>query len=166
MIVHTPERQSHGFAPVYDEYSRVLVLGSFPSVRSREVGFYYGHPRNCFWPLLAKVFGADIPSGNDERRSLLLENGVALWDVAAQCDIAGSSDASMRAVRANDISRILARCDIREIIANGTTSARLYRALIEPQTDREIIALPSTSPANAAWTLERLYAEWRPHLVR
>ncbi len=165
MTDRMPERQQHGFAPIYDKRSSVLVLGSFPSERSRKAGFYYGHPRNRFWALLARVFGSDLPRDNEARCALLLKNGVALWDVAAQCEIIGSSDASIRAVCANDISQILAECDIREIIANGATAARLYRSLIEPQTGREITALPSTSPANAAWTLERLCAEWKPHLI-
>ncbi len=166
MAEHTPERQRHGFAPIYDRRSAVLVLGSFPSVRSREEGFYYAHPRNRFWPLLARVFGRGLPRDDSERQALLLENGVALWDVAERCDIVGSSDASIRSVSANDISPILAECDIREIIANGTTAARLYRELIEPRTGRAITALPSTSPANAAWTPERLFAAWGPHLIR
>lgn len=161
-----PTKQTHPFGAVFDSRSRVLVLGSFPSVSSREAGFYYGNPRNRFWPLLAAVFGREPPRDNGERRALLLDCGVALWDVAAECEISRSSDASIRRASANDISSVLDACEISEIIANGATAARLYRALCEPTLARPITQLPSTSPANAAWSFERLCGAWRKHLAR
>lgn len=151
----------HPFAPVFDAHSRVLVLGSLPSVRSREAQFYYGHPQNRFWRVLAAVFGENVPQTVDEKTALLLRNGVALWDVVASCEIAGSSDASIRHAEPTDLIAVLDKCPIGAIYANGQTAAKLYDRLQKPLTGRPIIALPSTSPANAAWTLPRLCEAWR-----
>ena len=155
------EHVVHGFAPVWDERARVLVLGTLPSVKSREQNFYYGHPRNRFWKLLALLFGASEPQSVEEKKALLLENGVALWDVVRECDIRRSADGSIRNAAANDLRPILDGADIRAIYANGTKAKELYDRLILPVTGREARALPSTSPANAACSLEALAEAWR-----
>ena len=156
-----PEHIVHGFDPVWDARSHVLVLGTLPSVKSREQNFYYGHPRNRFWKLLALLFDAPEPRSIGEKKALLLENGVALWDVVRECDIRRSSDASIRNAVPNDIRPILEGADIRAICANGAKAAELYGRLILPWTGREAIRLPSTSPANAACSLETLAEAWR-----
>lgn len=151
----------HGISPVFDHNSRVLLLGSFPSVKSREVGFFYGHPQNRFWKTLAAVLGAEIPQTVEEKRRLLLEHGIALWDVVAECEITGSSDSSIHAVIANDVERILQAAPIERIFANGKTAHCLYMRHLYPRIAREAICLPSTSPANAAWGQERLTEAWQ-----
>ena len=150
----------HPFGPLYDENSRVLILGSFPSVRSREQNFFYGHPQNRFWKVVAAVFGQPVPQTMEEKKMLILDNGLALWDSIASCEITGSSDASIRNARANDISIILNSCSIERIYCNGRKSHELYQKYIEPETGREAVCLPSTSPANAKWTLEKLTEAW------
>ena len=152
---------THGFPPVYDENSRILILGSMPSVRSREVQFYYGHPRNRFWRVLGSVIGVTFPDDTAQKREILLSRRIALWDVIAECDIAGSSDASVRNVVPNDISVILNTADIAAVFTNGSAASRIYRRALLPGTGREAVPLPSTSPANAAWSDERLTAAWR-----
>ena len=151
----------HPFGPLYCEKSRVLILGSFPSVKSREQNFFYGHPQNRFWKVVARVFDRDVPETIEEKKSLILESGLALWDSIASCEITGSSDASIRNVKTNDISIILDSCDIGRIYCNGRKSYDLYCRYIQPETGREATCLPSTSPANAAWTLDRLTEAWR-----
>lgn len=150
----------HPFGPLYDENSRVLILGSFPSVRSREQNFFYGHPQNRFWKVVAAVFGQPVPQTVEEKKLLILDNGLALWDSIASCEITGSSDASIRNVRANDIGVILNSCSIERIYCNGRKSHEMYQRYIEPETGREAVCLPSTSPANAKWTLEKLTGAW------
>ncbi|HWP80728.1 MAG TPA: DNA-deoxyinosine glycosylase [Candidatus Acidoferrum sp.] len=154
-------RELHTFAPVYDENSRVLILGTMPSVKSREVGFYYGHPQNRFWRVLTGVFGEDVPDDIEGRKAFLLSHRVALWDVVASCEITGSSDASIKAVAANDIRRILDGSAVSRIYANGRTAEKLYLRHVRPLTGVDIIPLPSTSPANAAVSLEALVRVWR-----
>lgn len=151
----------HGFAPVWDARSRVLVLGTLPSVKSREAQFYYGHPRNRFWKLLALLFDAPEPQSVEEKKTLLLRSGVALWDVVRECDIRRSADGSIRNAVPNDILPILQGAPIRAIYANGARAKELYDRLILPATRREAIRLPSTSPANAACPLEALAEAWR-----
>ena len=151
---------NHPIPPVYDGNSRILILGSFPSVKSREQGFFYGHPQTRFWRVTAAVFGDALPATVPERRAFLLRHGIALWDVIASCEIEGSSDASIRAVTVNDLAPILAAAPIWEIFVNGQTAAKLYRKYTEPVTGRPAAVLPSTSPANAAWSVERLIAAW------
>ena len=151
----------HTIEPIYDGGSKVLILGSFPSVKSREQQFFYGHPQNRFWRVVAGVFDCSVPQNIEEKKALLLEHGVAVWDVIASCTINGSSDASIRDVVPNDISRILNAADIRRIFANGAKTYELYRKYIYQQTGREIVKLPSTSPANAAFSYERLLEAWR-----
>jgi hypoxanthine-DNA glycosylase len=155
------ERLFHPFGPLYDENSKVLILGSFPSVKSREQQFFYGHPQNRFWKVVAAVCDVPVPATIDEKKALILGNGLALWDSIASCEITGSSDASIRGAEPNDIGMILGSCDIRRIFCNGKTSYGLYRKYIEPAVGREAVCLPSTSPANAQWSLERLIEAWR-----
>ena len=150
----------HPFPPLYDAESEILILGSFPSVRSREQKFFYGHPQNRFWRVTAAVFGAEIPVTIEEKRRFLLANHIALWDVIASCEITGSADSSIRNVRPNDLSPILAAAQIRQIFVNGGTAAKYYDKYQKPALGREAIRLPSTSPANAAWNLERLTDAW------
>lgn len=150
----------HPFGPLYSESSRVLILGSFPSVKSREQSFFYGHPQNRFWRVIAAVTGRPVPETIQEKRELILSQNLALWDSIASCEITGSSDASIRNVKVNDLSVILDHCDIRRIFCNGRKSYELYRKYIEKQTGREAICLPSTSPANAQWTLTKLIEAW------
>lgn len=154
-------RQAHPFGPLFDPDSRVLVLGSFPSVKSREQQFFYGHPQNRFWPVVAAVFGEAVPQSIAEKKELILKHHLALWDSIAGCEITGSSDASIRNVEPNDLSIILDACDIRRIFCNGKTSHAHYMKLIFPLTGREAVCLPSTSPANAQWSLDRLTEAWR-----
>lgn len=151
----------HPIAPVYDQYSTILILGSFPSVKSRETGFFYGHPQNRFWKVTAAVFGETVPDTIPEKREFLLRNHVALWDVIASCEIEGSADSSIKKVVPNDLSGILNTAGIRRIYTNGKTADALYRKYLLPATGIEAVCLPSTSPANAAWSLERLTERWR-----
>ena len=151
---------SHPFGPLYSEKSRVLILGSFPSVKSREQNFFYGHPQNRFWKVVAEVFDDEVPQTVDEKKRLILDHGLALWDSIKSCEITGSSDASIRNVKTNDISVILDNCTIERIYCNGRKSYELYRKFIQPETGREAECLPSTSPANAAWTFEKLIGAW------
>ena len=150
----------HPFGPLFNENSRVLILGSFPSVKSREQNFFYGHPQNRFWRVIAAVFDQPVPQNIEEKKQLILINGLALWDSIASCEITGSSDASIKNARANDLDIILGNCSIERIYCNGRKSHQLYCKYIEPETGREAICLPSTSPANAQWPLERLIEAW------
>lgn len=151
----------HSFEPIYNENSRVLILGSLPSVRSREDGFYYGHPRNRFWKVTAAVVGKPVPVTTDEKKAFLLDSHIALWDVIAECDIIGSSDSSIKNVRAADISVITGLCPDIAVFTNGGTASSLYDKHILIKTSRPAVRLPSTSPANAAWSIERLTEEWK-----
>lgn len=151
----------HPIKPIYDENSRVLILGSFPSVKSREQGFFYGHPQNRFWKVLAAVFDAVVPVSIDEKKAFLLANRVAVWDVIHSCDIEGSSDSSIKNVVTNDLSVILNAADIKNIYVNGKKAEQLYNKYILPELNRTAVCLPSTSPANAAWGLEKLVDVWK-----
>ena len=151
----------HPIPPVYDENSRILILGSFPSVKSREAQFFYGHPQNRFWRVLATVFEEPFPATVPERRAFLLRSRIAAWDVIGSCDIIGSSDASIKNVRANDLRPILEAADIRQIFVNGKTAEKMYLRYTQPLTGRKAVCLPSTSPANAAFGLERLVEAWK-----
>jgi len=150
----------HPIPPVYDKESRILILGSFPSVKSREGAFFYHHPQNRFWKVISALYREPLPNTVEDKKRLLLQHRIALWDVIESCEIVGSSDSSIRNVVPNDISAILRTADIQRIIANGGTAYTLYMKYIYPKTNREIIKLPSTSPANAAFSLERLLEEW------
>lgn len=150
----------HTIAPVFDKNSKILILGTFPSVMSRKSEFFYGHPQNRFWCVLAALYTEDVPVTTEEKKALLLSSNIALWDVIQSCDIAGSNDSSITNVVPNDISVVLKNCDIRAIYANGATAGRLYNKYIRTQTSREISILPSTSPANASYSLDRLCGAW------
>lgn len=150
------EYVGHPFGPVFDENSRVLILGSIPSPKSRETGFYYGHPRNRFWPVLARVFGEPEPGTVEEKRALALRHGVALWDVLAGCEICGADDNSIRSPKANDLSGILAQAPIQAIFTTGAKAGALYKRYCLPITGMEAVILPSTSPANCRIGLDQL----------
>ncbi len=155
----------HTISPVFDENSKILVLGSFPSVKSREEGFFYGHPQNRFWKVIANAFDTKIPQSIEEKKALLLLNGIALWDVIHSCDIVGSSDSSIKNVVPNDISKILETANIEKIITNGKKADSLYKKYIESEFNIKATCLPSTSPANAQWSLNRLCDEWKKQLL-
>ncbi len=152
---------AHTIAPVYDANSEILILGSFPSVKSREQQFFYGHKQNRFWRVMAQVLGCKTPESTEEKRAMLLSHHVAVWDVIASCEITGSSDASIRDVTPNDLSGILSTADIRAIYTNGSKAHQLYQKYLLQKTGREAYCLPSTSPANAGYSLERLVEAWR-----
>ena len=154
------QKVKHEFEPVYDKNSRILILGSFPSVKSREQQFYYGHPQNRFWKMIAALTGTPVPETIDKKKKMLLENGIAIWDVIAECEIIGSSDSSIRNVVATDLRQILDCAQIQQIYANGNTAKKLFDKYQKPICGREIKGLPSTSPANAAFSLEILIERW------
>ena len=152
----------HPFPPLYDSDSTILILGSFPSVKSREQMFFYGHPRNRFWKVTAAVFGEEkVPGTIEEKKEFLRTHHIALWDTIASCEITGSSDASIRHAQPNDLAPIFEAAHIRAVFTNGAASHKLYCRYQEPVTGRPAVRLPSTSPANAAWSLERLIAAWK-----
>ena len=151
---------SHTFDPVYNEESQILILGSFPSVKSRENNFYYGHPQNRFWKVLAAVFDVEVPQTIDEKKEFLLGHHIAIWDVIESCSILGSSDISIKDVVVNDFSKILKTTKIETIYVNGAKAYELYHKYAEKQTGIKAVKLPSTSPANAAWNVERLVGTW------
>ncbi len=154
-------RVSHPIPPVYDENSRILILGSFPSVKSREAHFFYGHPRNRFWAVTSRIMGEPVPETTAEKKAFLLRNRIAVWDVIGSCVITGSADSSIKDVVPNDLSEILEGADIRQIFVNGKTAEKMYVRYTQQVTGRECICLPSTSPANAAWSEMRLVDAWR-----
>ena len=154
------QRILHPFGPLFGPESRILILGSFPSVKSREQNFFYGHPQNRFWKVIAVLFDRPVPITVPEKKELILSHGLALWDSIASCVITGSSDASIRDVRANDLRIILDSCPIERIYCNGRKSHEMYEKYILPELGREAVCLPSTSPANAQWSLEKLTAAW------
>lgn len=154
-------RFSHTFKPVFDEKSRVLILGSFPSVKSREEGFYYGHPRNRFWTVLASILNETPPQTVIQKQNMLLSHNIALWDVCSSCEVVGSADSSIREVIPNDLSTIIERAKIEHIFTNGRTADGLFGKFQKNNFSIPATCLPSTSPANAAWTLEKLISEWK-----
>ena len=152
---------AHPIPPVWNRDSRVLILGSFPSVRSRETGFFYGHPQNRFWRVIAAATENDIPVTIEDKKNLLLSSKIALWDVIAECEITGSADSSIKNAVPNDLTVILSNADIKKIFVNGKTAEKYYNKYIRDSLGREAVCLPSTSPANAAWTAEKLIEEWK-----
>lgn len=154
-------RVEHTIPPVWRADSRILLLGSFPSPKSREQAFFYGHPQNRFWRVLGAVYAADVPQTREEKIAFLHAHRLALWDVIASCEIEGASDASVRDAEPNDLTPILRGAPIAAICTTGMTAHRLYRRLIEPVTGVPTIALPSTSPANARMSLEALVEAYR-----
>ena len=156
----------HTFGPLYNEDSGILILGSIPSPASREVGFYYGHPRNRFWQMLAELYRMPLPESIEEKKALALSHGLALWDVIEECDIIGASDSSVKNAMPTDIPSLLGKTRIRTILCNGALSKKIYDQYQLPRTGIPAQKMPSTSPANAAWSLERLKEEWRRALLR
>lgn len=150
----------HSFEPVYDKDSEILILGTLPSVKSRENNFYYGHKQNRFWKVLATLLKEPVPDTIEEKKAMLLAHRIALWDVIQSCDIKGSSDSSIKNVQPTDIGMILEKTNITRIYANGNKAGQLYKRYQFPVTGIEAMVLPSTSPANAAWSLERLCEVW------
>lgn len=150
----------HTFAPVYDENAKILILGSLPSVKSREEGFYYGNPQNRFWKVMAAVLKTAVPTTIEEKKKMLLAHHIAIWDVIESCDIIGSSDSTIKNVIPADIGAVLKQTKIQKIYANGKKAESLYQKYVYPKTKKPITALPSTSPANAACSLEKLVKVW------
>lgn len=146
----------HSIEPVFDTESRVLILGTMPSPKSREVQFYYGHPQNRFWRVLAAVLGEELPQSVPEKKAMLLRYRIALWDVLAECEITGASDSSIRNPVANDLSVILDHAPVQAVFTTGATAWKLYTRLQKPHTGIEAVRLPSTSPANCAVKMEAL----------
>ena len=152
--------EKHPFPPLYDSNSKILILGSFPSVKSREQMFFYGHPQNRFWKVISAITGDDVPVTIEEKRALLLKNRIALWDVIASCDITGSSDSSITNVTANDLTVILQNSAVSRIFVNGKTAEKYYNRYIRDKLGIDAVCLPSTSPANAQWNIPKLISEW------
>lgn len=151
----------HSFEPVYDKDSEILILGTLPSVKSRENNFYYGHKQNRFWKVLATLLKEPVPETIEEKKAMLLAHRIALWDVIQSCDIKGSSDSSIKNVQPTDIGMILEKTNVTQIYANGNKAGQLYKRYQFPVTGIEATVLPSTSPANAAWSLARLCEAWK-----
>lgn len=154
------DRIIHPIPPVYNEDSKILILGSFPSVKSREGEFFYHHPQNRFWKVISRVYEEALPVTIEEKKQFLLKSGIAVWDVIQSCEITGSADSSIKNVIPNDLTKILNNADIKKIYTNGGTSTTLYKKYIFPKTGIESIKLPSTSPANAGCNMERLIEAW------
>ena len=159
------QKIQHPFEPICDKSSRILILGSFPSVKSREQSFYYGHPRNRFWSVLSGIYGEKTPLSVDERKAFLKEHGIALFDVIQSCEIVGSSDSSIKKARPNDIRSLIEGTSIEKIITNGRLAHKLYEKHIAENVAIPEVCLPSTSPANAAFSLERLIEEWKNEII-
>lgn len=151
----------HPFPPLYDKDSKILVLGSFPSVKSREQLFFYGHPQNRFWKVTAAVFGDDVPKSIEDKKAFLHKNHIALWDVIASCEIKGSADSTIKNVVPNDLDAIIKNSKVKRNFVNGKTAEKYYNKYTKDKLGRAAVCLPSTSPANAAWSIERLVDAWR-----
>ena len=151
----------HTFEPIYDENSKILILGSFPSIKSREQGFYYAHLKNRFWRVLATLLKWSIPITIEEKKEMLLENNIAIWDVLDSCDIISSSDGSIKNAVAADIEGLLQKTSIQKIYANGGAAGKYYRKLVQMKTGKEIVVLQSTSPLNCRFSLEALTEQWK-----
>ncbi|MBE6904210.1 MAG: DNA-deoxyinosine glycosylase [Ruminococcaceae bacterium] len=151
----------HPFEALYDDKSKILILGSFPSVKSREQMFFYGHPQNRFWKVISAVYEQKTPITIEEKKNFLKRNGIALWDVIASCDIDGSSDSSIKNAVPNNLEKILNTANIRKIFVNGKTAYNLYNKFNKTQA----VYLPSTSPANAAWSFEKLVEYWKKEII-
>ncbi|RDU22538.1 DNA-deoxyinosine glycosylase [Anaerosacchariphilus polymeriproducens] len=150
----------HTFEPIYNQESKILILGTFPSVKSREGNFYYHHPRNRFWRVLSSIIGVKQPETIEDKKNMLLQNCIAIWDVIYSCDIKASSDSSIQNVVPNDIANLLNNSNIETIYANGGKSYELYNRYCYKNTKKDIIKLPSTSPANASYSLDKLIESW------
>lgn len=157
MIVHPVEA-------LFNENSKILILGTFPSVKSREAKFFYGHPQNRFWRVMARLCDAELPQTVEDKKNLILDNHFALWDVIHSCDVEGSADSSIKNVVPNDISVILKNSEVSRIFVNGKKAESLYKKYLEKETGITAVCLPSTSPANASWSEDRLTEYWRSHI--
>ncbi len=155
------EKQIHTIDPIFSKNSKILILGSFPSVKSREVKFFYGHPQNRFWKVMSTLFESDVPMSIEEKKALLINNRIALWDVVGSCTVEGSSDLSIKNVIPNDICGLLKETDINAVFTNGRIASELYRKYVMPYTQIKDIRLPSTSPANASFGLAKLCDDWK-----
>lgn len=154
MIVHPVEA-------LFNENSQILILGTFPSVKSREAKFFYGHPQNRFWRVMARLCDAELPQNVADKKKLILDNHFALWDIIHSCDVEGSADSSIKNVVPNDISVILKNSKVSRIFVNGKKAESLYKKYLEKETGITAVCLPSTSPANASWSEDRLTGYWR-----
>lgn len=154
----------HPIKPVFDKNSKILILGSFPSVKSRESMFFYGHPQNRFWRVMARICNCELPDTVEEKKDMLLSNGIAVWDVIHSCEIVGSSDSSIKDVKVNDLGIILDCAKITAILVNGKKAQALYKKYLEERTGITAVCLPSTSPANAAWSEDSLFEYWKKEI--
>ena len=154
----------HEFDPIFDENSEILILGTLPSVKSREQNFYYGHPQNRFWKVMAAVLQVEVPISIDEKKRMLHENHIALWDTIYSCDIIGSSDSSIRNVTPTDLQPIIEQSQIKRVYCNGAISGKYFKKYQQNVLGMEAVTLPSTSPANAAYSVERLVSIWKQML--
>ena len=154
------QRYTHTFGPLYNKDSKILIVGTFPSVKSREGEFYYHHPMKRFWKVISRITGCHEPVGISEKKEMLLKNRIALWDVVKTCDIEGSSDSSIRNVVPNDIGFLLDNSKIDKIYANGNKAFELYNTYCFSKIGKKAVRLPSTSPANAAYSLNKLVGCW------
>ena len=155
------EHVIHPFEPIYSNTSKILILGSLPSVKSREKNFFYGHPQNRFWKVISGLMNESVPVDVEAKRELLLKHDIAIWDVIQSCDIKGSSDSSIKNVTPTDLASIVEQSRITKVFCNGKTSGKLYEKYQSKRVGIDAMILPSTSPANAAYSLERLMDAWR-----
>ena len=156
---------NHPFEPIFLRSSQTLILGSFPSVKSREQNFYYAHPQNRFWKLIAKICKANIPNNIEEKKELILNNKLAIWDVIKSCEIEGSADSSIQNVEVSDINELINKTNIAKVVFNGNKSAESYFKYNKKLENIEYVTLPSTSPANAQYSFERLYNIWKNEII-
>ena len=154
------ERLFHTIPPLFSADSDTLILGTFPSPKSREAAFYYGHPQNRFWRVLAGVYGEAVPTSVEEKTRLVLAHSLALWDTVASCEIVGAADSTIRRETPNDIAWLIGETRVTRIFTNGKTAFALYEKYALPKTKIGALALPSTSPANASYSLENLIEIW------
>ena len=156
--------QTHPFKPIFDKNSKILILGSFPSVISRKFGFYYTNPQNRFWRVLARILNDDVPESTDEKIKFLLFHHIAIYDAAISCEIDGSSDAKMSKIVPANLKPLFKEANIKQVYANGGKAYEICKKYLDDEilkaTKNEVIKLPSTSPANAKFSLERLANEW------
>lgn len=151
----------HPFGPLYDTESKILILGSLPSAKSREQHFFYGHPQNRYWPLIAKLLGESKPETIEEKKQMVLRHHIAMWDTIYSCEIIGASDSSIRNVVPTDLKAVVKNSKIKHVFCNGKTSGNYYHKYQEKELGIPAIVLPSTSPANAAWNMQRLEESWK-----
>lgn len=156
----------HPVKPIYNEDSEILILGTFPSVKSREACFFYSHPQNRFWPVMARICNSQVPDTVDDKTKLILNHHFALWDVIHSCEITGSSDSSIKNVVPNDIKFIIAQTKVDRIFVNGRKAESLYKKYLEKDIGITAVCLPSTSPANASWSIDRLFEYWNEKINR